>query len=316
MINPARRASLTFVFFAFALFGCVRERSTQQGVPGDAGVQMRDASVSGASDSGRVVEAGKSAVDAQSPASPQDAGDSLDSGALETALACGTTSSMAAIEAWLSLGFREEPVGQNGPDVSEHVLTPSKRQVFEGSPQTTVFEGPTDRGTRGMLIFGSDKTLAPVDFVDKKLRVRRENRELSFCVHPGGSGTNAEQAVVAQLSLRDDMNELLWLSSAATPTGADGKIYSSEVIAPELTTRWLRDSDALCRTSGTVLEVTVTHTGKRFALGPGQRYRFESDGRAYIVAVSSVIGVAAGSAGECGVATWVVYRDGLLAPAH
>ena len=186
-------------------------------------------------------------------------------------------------------------------------ITPETKKFYEGRPVTTAFEGPTDRGTRGVLSFALDPSFVPEDLIGKKVRLRGQYKFLG-CDQPGGPQISAEPAKLSITTLRDSAGELLVVAAASTPTAAGGVTSFIPELAPELGISWI--ADASC--GQPALELKVQKTGEKIAAKERQRRDFELDGKTYVFATEAVR--APQTEQYCGFATWVVYRKGFFKP--
>jgi hypothetical protein len=238
-------------------------------------------------------------VDAGKPAPPTE----RDAGCADAA----TTSS--AVEAQLSMGFVETPAVEDDPMGNvDRTLVADARQTETGQPPATIFEGPTDRGTRGSLVFGLDGSLVPEDLIGKKVHVRKQVMLLA-CDSAGATGLSAEPAVLSVGTLRDAAETLLVLAAPATPTGLDGKVNFFAELAPEFDLRWIDTSGC----GHPMLELTVRKTSVKVSAGDRQRREFDLAGQTYVLAVDGI--AAPRTTQYCAGATWVVYRKGFFTPA-
>ncbi|MEY4578449.1 MAG: hypothetical protein RL701_3152 [Pseudomonadota bacterium] len=212
------------------------------------------------------------------------------------------------VEARLGLGLTETPPDENLEDSIERVVTPEKKAIYEGRPQVTVFEGPTNRGTQAKLIFSLDKSIAIADLIGKKVELRKHWKMLVECETSGGPGTSPEPAVASQTTLRDAAGSLLVLAGTDTPTDNGGLVHTFPALGSEIALQWVALNP--CPGSQAALEVVVNKTGARFKVTAGERHDLDLNGQRYVMAVASAFGPAA--PGVCGHATWLVYRADFL----
>ena len=215
-----------------------------------------------------------------------------------------------ALEASLGLGFMETPIDESAQGILERWITPQTRTLTEGRPRTTIFEGPTDTGSQGKLVFALDASVGISDLVGKPLQIHRRYDADLTCDHPGGVNLDAEGAVLSQSTLRAVDGELLVLSSPATPTDQAGKLFFFPELVPDLSARWV--VEASCTPARLAVELTSTKSGARVSVAPGQRGELALGSATYVLAVEAISEPV--GPGLCGVAGWVLYRKGFFTP--
>jgi hypothetical protein len=178
-----------------------------------------------------------------------------------------------------------------------------------GDGHTIFFHGPTDRGPNGTLTFNLSTSWTTGDLIGQKLHQKGVSNPVD-CL-PSSSQV-AEPEVLAERVIRDDQGKLLFIAAPSTPTGADGKVFYTPELAPEVTIRWVRMPDEKCELRRAGLELTVVKTGKTAVAVWERRAELDIDGQTYVLVVANV-GVPSG-APYCAHAEWNLYRKGLVHP--